>query len=147
MPLSLANGSKVNKALLEAEKKNGLYVCTKCDKKFARLDSLKQHLGTHDQNFALQCPMCEMTFGWASTLRRHKGFQITLALKILEPKLFVMFGYNFEFELAKVVEGRIFFLQNDMFDFTEFWQAYQVVFQNAHIVFVRLPSTYYYVKS
>ena len=109
MPLSLANGSKVNKALLEAEKKNGLYVCTKCDKKFARLDSLKQHLGTHDQNFALQCPMCEMTFGWASTLRRHKGFQITLALKIPEPKLFVMFGYNFEFELAKVVEGRIFF--------------------------------------
>ena len=87
MPLSLANGSKVNKALLEAEKKNGLYVCTKCDKKFARLDSLKQHLGTHDQNFALQCPMCEMTFGWASTLRRHKGFQITLALKIPESKV------------------------------------------------------------
>ena len=111
MPLSLANGSKVNKALLEAEKKNGLYVCTKCDKKFARLDSLKQHLGTHDQNFALQCPMCEMTFGWASTLRRHKGFQITLALKILEPKLFVMFGYNFGFELAKVVEGQFFFAE------------------------------------
>ena len=55
-----------------AEKVNGVYVCTKCNKKFNRRDSLKQHYGMHVKEFALKCSVCNLTFGWASTLRRHR---------------------------------------------------------------------------
>ena len=55
-----------------AEKVNGVYICTKCNKKFNRRDSLKQHYGMHVKEFALKCSLCNLSFGWASTLRRHK---------------------------------------------------------------------------
>ena len=57
-----------------AEKIDGFYTCSKCSKSFARLDSLKQHYGIHVQDYALKCSMCELTFGWASTLRRHEAY-------------------------------------------------------------------------
>ena len=55
-----------------AEKVNGVYICTKCKKTFNRRDSLKQHYGMHVKEFALKCSLCNLTFGWASTLRRHR---------------------------------------------------------------------------
>ena len=58
---------------MKFEKKDGRYSCPICQKHFTRTDSVKQHLGTHRDNLAEhECNHCDLSFGWASTLRRHK---------------------------------------------------------------------------
>ena len=53
------------------------YLCSVCEKTFSRSDSFKQHLGTHDRSYAYSCPEpgCDMSFGWATSLRRHREKQ------------------------------------------------------------------------
>ena len=57
---------------MKFEKKDGHYSCPICQKSFTRIDSVRQHLGTHVETLAHKCDQCDQTFGWASTLRRHK---------------------------------------------------------------------------
>ena len=58
---------------MKFEKKDGHYSCSICQKIFTRIDSVKQHLGIHQNDLAEhKCDHCHLSFGWASTLRRHK---------------------------------------------------------------------------
>ena len=58
-----------------ALRKNSRYSCVVCKKHFARLDSFKQHLASHDPASSASsssCPECGLKFGWATSLRRHR---------------------------------------------------------------------------
>jgi KRAB domain-containing zinc finger protein len=59
-------------AVLKVERKNGTYSCSECGKDFTRLDSLKQHFGSHNTNYSINCDVCGDKFAWATTLKRHQ---------------------------------------------------------------------------
>lgn len=68
---NVAIDTEIRPTYFKVEKKNGVFTCRECKKNFARLDSLRQHLAIHYEEYALKCSQCDMKFAWSSTLKRH----------------------------------------------------------------------------
>ena len=47
------------------------YFCDKCDQKFARMETLKEHVKVVHENIRYSCSLCQMTFNTKVTFRYH----------------------------------------------------------------------------
>ena len=47
------------------------YFCDKCDQKFARMETLKEHVKVVHENIRYSCSLCQMTFNTKVTLNYH----------------------------------------------------------------------------
>ena len=76
------------------KKQEKSYLCTQCNKMFARKSDLGRHLRTHTGEKPYSCSHCEKMFSQNSSLQRHKkihtgGKHINAAsVIILSPKIF-----------------------------------------------------------